>query len=741
MNAILIAGAAVVGLPILLHFIMKQEPTRLPFPAMRFLKRRQKVNQRKIRLRHFLLLALRVLLIALFCATLYQPRIPSQGLNLAGEQPIAVVIIIDTSPSMSYITDGTSRLDEARRRASELLDDLPTGSKVAVIDPGEPFAVWEQSLGDARRRIETFLQTHDDRSITDSLPTAYQLFRSLDEENDTPPDGWPKLLVVVSDRASASWQNDRLDNMVRLRDLVQEPPVTQLFLDVGIESPANVGITNVELNKESLPASQPMIVSASVQATGPDVPSATVVCRVDGKEQVKEVELTAGTPKGVAFTFEELPPGFHQFEIALETPDAMEFDNVRFATVRVEEARTILTIADDPDDAIYWKISLESKGDFITLVQTPDKIDDLAKYEMVCLLSVSDPSPLWPKLKDYVERGGKLLIIPGGDGIGEFNREAYNNAQGLIPGQILGIVDARQKYAAPETASAIDRRLGLPWVIDDEAMRHPFLAPFKQWIMQGNIDFIRNPPLAWKYWQVQAPTDNVVVRYENADDVSQRDPALLEKRFPNNGIVMMLTTRMDTPWPDQPERRWHDYWENSESTWSVVFPNLLASYLLGNRSEETFNYSLGQSVTIPIDTALTTEQLKREGPGVTTDEAFIDIPKDETQVQLKPSQTVTAGNFVVRAEGNAWIFAYSLNPGSQESNLTKVNVEAIENLFGPDSVLAIDADLNLRELMSYRFNPEIALFPWLLIAVLFVFMLEGVLANRFYRNRPAEPAR
>ena len=99
MNAILIAGAALAGLPILLHFIMKQEPTRLPFPAMRFLKRRQKVNQRKIRLRHFLLLLLRVLLIALFCATLYQPRIPSQGLNLAGEQPIAVVIIIDTSPA------------------------------------------------------------------------------------------------------------------------------------------------------------------------------------------------------------------------------------------------------------------------------------------------------------------------------------------------------------------------------------------------------------------------------------------------------------------------------------------------------------------------------------------------------------------------------------------------------------------------------------------------------------------
>ena len=163
--------------------------------------------------------------------------------------------------------------------------------------------------------------------------------------------------------------------------------------------------------------------------------------------------------------------------------------------------------------------------------------------------------------------------------------------------------------------------------------------------------------------------------------------------------------------------------------------------MLGNRSEETFNYALGQSVPIPLDPSLTTEQLKREGPGVSTDDAFIDIPKDATELQLKPSQTRSPGNFVVRAEGNDWIFAYSLNPGSQESNLAKVSAEAIENLFGPDSILAIDSDLDLREVMSYRFNPEIALFPWLLIAVLFVFILEGVLANRFYRNRPADPAK
>ena len=48
MHAILIATAALVGLPILLHLLMKQEPKRLPFPALRLLKIKQKTNQHSL---------------------------------------------------------------------------------------------------------------------------------------------------------------------------------------------------------------------------------------------------------------------------------------------------------------------------------------------------------------------------------------------------------------------------------------------------------------------------------------------------------------------------------------------------------------------------------------------------------------------------------------------------------------------------------------------------------------------
>src|SRR4051812_28734361 len=141
MHALLLAGAALVGLPILLHLIMKQEPKRLTFPAFRFLKQKLKTNQRKLRLRHFILLALRMLIITLFCLTLYQPTFKSDRLNITGEQPVATVIVIDTSPSTGYMANDKSRLDEQRRRALELLDELPEKSPVAVIDTSDLTAV------------------------------------------------------------------------------------------------------------------------------------------------------------------------------------------------------------------------------------------------------------------------------------------------------------------------------------------------------------------------------------------------------------------------------------------------------------------------------------------------------------------------------------------------------------------------------------------------------------------------
>ena len=81
-NPILVAiGAALVALPIVLHLIMQQKPRDYVFPALRFVQERLSSNQRRLRVRHWILLLLRCLGVFLIAVAFAMPSVAS---NLFG---------------------------------------------------------------------------------------------------------------------------------------------------------------------------------------------------------------------------------------------------------------------------------------------------------------------------------------------------------------------------------------------------------------------------------------------------------------------------------------------------------------------------------------------------------------------------------------------------------------------------------------------------------------------------------
>lgn len=729
MNAILLAGVALAGLPVILHLIMKQEPKRLPFPALRFLKLKNKTNQRKMRLRHLLLLSMRVLLILLFALTLFQPTLKSDGmLPLAGEQPVAAVFVIDTSPSMGYVAGEKSRLEEARGRALTLLDDLPPNSRVAVLDPVDPVPAWEQSIADARKKIEGLKEPHGGGPpITTALATAYRLLQTANADADRSAI-LPGLVAAFSDRTVACWDPSRAEDLVKLRDAVPRPPgadasrpaVAGLFVDVGVDQPVDVAVLSATVTPQLIPAGQPVTVVVTVQATGTDVPSAAVRCRVDGSSspERKEVRCPAGTPQSVSFTLRDLKPGLHQAEISLEAPDPLLYDNVRYLTFRIGEARKLLTICDEPDDAAFWKLAHETKGEFACDVKTLAEATDFSGYEAVCLLNVADPGkPLWTRLAEYAARGGKVLVMPGP---GPQIAAAYNSTEAgeLLPGKLAKILEDPK---------------GAVWRLDDAALRHPLMAPFREWKLAGTVDFLKSPRRAWKFWEVEAKPDAVVVTYDDAAP-EKRFPAMLERRFPGDGKVVMLTTRMDPQWSTPGNPPWNNYWQTGESSWGVVFPNLLARYLCGTAADGNFNFATGQAVSVALPKGAG-RKLILEGPGVSGRDATPDVGDKDVDWKLSPLRSLTAGNYQLRTPDRTWVDGFSLNAAAEECDLAKVPPAAIEAVFGPNSIVPAGKGIDFRESLDTKFDQPIDLYPWLLIAVLVLFVLEGAFANRFYRTR------
>jgi len=79
----LIAGLALVAIPLVLHLLMKARPKPLVFPALRLLHERRLTTARRLKLRHLWLLALRMLVLAGLVLALTRPRLPAGDYSLS----------------------------------------------------------------------------------------------------------------------------------------------------------------------------------------------------------------------------------------------------------------------------------------------------------------------------------------------------------------------------------------------------------------------------------------------------------------------------------------------------------------------------------------------------------------------------------------------------------------------------------------------------------------------------------
>jgi hypothetical protein len=226
----LLTGLVLIGVPLLLHLIMRRKPKRQAFPAFRYLVKRHRTNQRRVRLRHLLLLALRIGLIVAICLALARPRALNERLQLSSDRAVAAVFVFDTSYSMELAVGNRSRLDEAKRRGLEWLDQLPEGSRVAILDSAENVqsgkGEWLANLVQARERISRLSLKPANQPVTARLPSTYRLFAEL-AQSKSPEQALPRLLCVFSDRTVACWDGEKLPELLEARDGVP-PPLERL---------------------------------------------------------------------------------------------------------------------------------------------------------------------------------------------------------------------------------------------------------------------------------------------------------------------------------------------------------------------------------------------------------------------------------------------------------------------------------------------------------------------------------
>jgi hypothetical protein len=709
-NPLLLGGVALVALPIVLHLIMRQKPRLLEFPALRLVQKRHDTNQRRLRLRHIILLLLRVGAIALLACALARPSILFSGIG-SQEAPVAAALVFDTAPRMQYRHENQTRLEAAQDLGLWLLAQLPRESQIAVLDTGYavkpgPGAFPVDRLA-VKERIEHLVTAANARPLSRAVEDALELLR---QKEDLPR----KEVYIFTDLAEAAWPSD---SATQLRQSLAEVPSAAIYMiDVGVEQPINYGLGELQLSGQVLSNRSPLQIDAELSCEGPAERRAVELYLVDkdGHEQKRseqDCECEPGKSQQLHFRVGGLEPGTQQGLLRIVGQDGLVCDDTRFFTVEIQPAWQVLVVATEPasSHALFFTEALaptmfrkRGQAPFDCNVVNFDQLagESLDAYSAVCLL---DPPPLertvWKKLGDFAADGRGVAIFLGRNAmpIDSFNEPA---AQELLPGKLL-----RQ---ARDPAGDL--------CLAPQDYQHPILADFRE--LTGAIPWKAFP--VFRYWELDqlAKGVNVVVPF------SDGRPALLERPL-GDGRVLTMTT----PVSDDPNRDPWNLLPFGEAWPFLILTNQMASYLVGGGGQQ-LNYFAGQTALLRLNPQHRYPTYSLSTP----DGLSFPVSADPRQNTLVVSATNQVGNYRIRAGGEMGVNrGFSVNYAPGQTQLERISAEALADLFRPyEYRLARTRGEIERDISSGRVGRE--LFPPLILLVACLLAMEYLVANRFYRQ-------
>ena len=129
-------GVAAAALPIVIHWLTRPRPVRLPLSTLRFVREALEQRRARHKLRDFAILSMRALAVLLLAWAMARPLIGER--SLLGDQGISAarrIVVLDVSQSMAAGRHGVEAFERARSRAADYLAYQP-GLRANLIEAG-----------------------------------------------------------------------------------------------------------------------------------------------------------------------------------------------------------------------------------------------------------------------------------------------------------------------------------------------------------------------------------------------------------------------------------------------------------------------------------------------------------------------------------------------------------------------------------------------------------------------------
>ena len=510
LTPLFLIGLAGLAVPVLIHLTRHERGKPIRFPSLMFLDKIPFQETSKRRIRHWILLLMRLAALALLVAAFARPFVRGGRLAaVGGPGPEDVVVLLDNSWSMEMGDNWERAVSEAR----SVIGALRPRDRASLIVFSETPQLVHRSIPELPRILATL-----DTLRTTSLATRFAPAVKLAASTLAASTLARQRVVVISDFQRTAWSPDPDAK------LAEGVVVETVVIEAGEID--NLALTDLELKRQSAGGRDRVTVEARLVNTGEAAAGAEVTLTVDETDlETVTVMVGAGGAEPVAFAPFTLTAPFTRGEVRLGgvAGEGLVQDNtLSFVASPGGDLQVVVADPLGPGDSnLYLRGALgiaEGAGFETSVTRGLPGDSELPGTEVVILNGGPFPGGSeGDRLRAFVEDGGGLLMALG-------ERSSVPSVhQEFLPATVGAVAEG-----------AGERRIG--FVDYDHAIFEAFRGP-------RSGDF--SQAVFYRTRSLTETDGQVLARFDDGT------PALVEGRR-GRGRVLLWASGLDRFWNDLP---------------------------------------------------------------------------------------------------------------------------------------------------------------------------------------------
>ena len=535
-------GLFAISIPIIIHLFNFRRFKKIYFSNVSFLKELKQQTQKQSRLKHLLILLMRILAITAIVLAFAQPYFPVSKNIIQPDEKNAVSIYVDNSFSMQAASEQGILLDEAKDKAKEV---------ASVYKSSDLFQLLTNDFEGRHQRFvsrEEFLDLIDEIRISPvvkSLPEIVSRQQVLFEENPSKA----KTAYLISD-----FQRDFLN-----RDLpAMDSSLNILFIPLESINKDNLYIDSCWFETPVHQLNQNAELKVSIKnSSAKSFEKIPVKLMINGKQKaLASFDIKENGSAEVVLPYTNYDNGIQNAE--LEINDfTINFDDKLWFSYYVSSLTPILCINGNDENVFLNSLfKKDSLFRFENVNEGNIGYSDFSNYQLIILNELkSVSSGLIQQLIPFVHNGGSLVVLPFGrpDGpeysalLKSFNAGSYG---------LLDTTDTRISYINLE---------------------HPLYSNVFDEIPE-NLDL----PFVFQHYPIQLESRT---KQETLLELQNRGPFLSVFQV-ERGKVYLFAVPFNTDF--------------SNFTRHAIFVPTLFKLAISSVIEETLYYSIGENEVINI---------------------------------------------------------------------------------------------------------------------------------------------